>query len=43
MQTIIPDLTAIADGKGVQIPANVSLQWVEDAMGKPALKIQPTK
>src|SRR5260370_41707582 len=40
---ITPDLKAIADGKGAKIPANVSLKWVDDAKGKPALKIQPTQ
>lgn len=42
-KTITPDLKAIADGKGAKIPDNVSLKWVEDARGKPGLKIQPTK
>ena len=28
---------------GDEIPADVSLKWVEDAKGKPALKVQPTK
>jgi len=42
-KTITPDLKAIAEGKGAKIPADVSLKWVEDAKGKPALKIQPTK
>jgi hypothetical protein len=42
-KTITLDLKAIADGKGAKIPANVSLKWVDDAKGKPALKIQPTK
>jgi hypothetical protein len=42
-KNIAPDLNAIADGKGVKIPANVSIKWVEDANGKPALKVQPTK
>jgi hypothetical protein len=41
-KTITPDLKAIADGKGAKIPDNVSLKWVEDARGKPALKIQAT-
>ncbi len=40
---ITPDLKAIANGKGAKIPDNVSLMWVEDAKGKPALKIQSTK
>ncbi len=42
-KTITPDLKAIAEGKGATIPANVSLTWVADAKGKPALKVQPTK
>ncbi len=42
-QTIAPDLKAIAKGIGASIPANISLRWVEDAKGKPALKVQPTK
>jgi hypothetical protein len=42
-KTITPDLKAMADGKGAKIPASVSLKWVEDAKGKPALKIQTTK
>jgi hypothetical protein len=29
-KTITPDLKAIAEGKGANIPANVSLKWVED-------------
>ncbi len=41
-KTITPDLKAIADGKGAKIPDKVSLKWVEDARGKPALKIQST-
>jgi hypothetical protein len=36
-------LQAIAEGQGTQISANVSLMWVEDAKGKPALRLQPTK
>ena len=44
MQKIItPDLRAIAEGKGSEIPADINLTWVEDAKGKSALKIQPTK
>ncbi len=42
-KTITPNLKAIAGEKGANIPANVSLTWVEDAKGKPALKVQPTK
>lgn len=42
-KVITPDLKAIAEGKGATIPTDVRLQWVEDAKGTPALKIQPTK
>ncbi len=42
-KTITPDLKAIAEGKGAKIPTDVSLTWVEDAKGKPALQVQPTK
>ena len=42
-KTVTPDLRAIADGRGATIPADVSLKWVEDVKGKPALKVQPTK
>lgn len=41
--TITPDLKAIAKGKGAKIPATVSLEWVEDSKGQPALRVQPTK
>jgi hypothetical protein len=40
---IAPDLKIIAEGKGVKLPAEVSVQWVEDAKGKPALLVKPTK
>jgi hypothetical protein len=44
MQKIItPDLQAIAKGKGATIPSDISLAWVEDAKGMPALRIQPMK
>jgi hypothetical protein len=44
MQKIItPDLKAIAAGQRATIPADISLVWVEDAKGKPALHIQPKK
>jgi len=42
-QTIIPDLKAIAECKGATFPADIRLEWVEQAKGKPALRIQPTK
>lgn len=42
-KTITPDLKAVADGKGAKVPSGVSLKWVEDAKGKAALKVQPTK
>jgi hypothetical protein len=42
-QTVTPDLKAVADGRGAAVPAEVSVKWVEDAKGRPALKVQPTK
>lgn len=42
-KTLTPDLKAVAEGKGVKVPEGVSLKWVEDANGKPALRVQPTK
>jgi hypothetical protein len=42
-KSISPDLKAIADGNGAKIPASVSLKWVDNVKGKPALKVQPTK
>jgi hypothetical protein len=42
-KNIVPDLKSISAGKGAKIPANVSIQWVEDAKGKSALRVQPTK
>ena len=42
-KNIAPDLKTIAARKLAKIPANVNIQWVEDARGKPALKVQPTK
>jgi len=42
-KAIIPDLKALADGKGWTIPADATLKWVEDAKGKPALKVHSTK
>ncbi len=40
---ITPNLKAIVEPQGARFPANVSVQWVEDAKKKPALKVQPTK
>jgi hypothetical protein len=42
-KTVTPDLKALADGKGKTIPADATLKWVEDAKGKPALKVQSKK
>jgi hypothetical protein len=39
-KTIVPDLKALANGKGGTIPADATLKWVDDAKGKPALRIQ---
>jgi hypothetical protein len=40
---VTPDLKALADGKGGAIPADATLKWVENAKGKPALKVQSKK
>lgn len=42
-KTLTPDLKAVADGKGAKIPVGVSLKWVEDAKGRSALSVRPTK
>lgn len=42
-KTITPDLKALAEEKAAKVTAEVSLKWVENVKGKPALKIQPTK
>src|SRR5262245_54676050 len=42
-KTIMPDLKALAGGKGGTIPADATLRWVEDAKWKPALKVQSKK
>jgi hypothetical protein len=39
-KTVVPDLKALADGKGGTIPAEATLKWVENAKGKSALRIQ---
>src|SRR5262249_37328183 len=41
--TATPDWKALADGKGGAIPADATLKWVENAKGKPALKVQSKK
>jgi hypothetical protein len=40
---ITPDLKGVAEGKGAKTSPNLSLMWIDDVMGKPALKVQPTK
>jgi hypothetical protein len=40
---IIPDLKALAEGKGGTILVDATLKWVEDAKGKPAIRVQPNK
>ena len=40
---ITPDLRAIARGMGATISPGLSVKWVEDAKGRPALRAQPTK
>jgi len=42
-KNIAPNLQAIAERKGARIPADLSIQWVEDAKGKPALLVRPMK
>jgi RNA polymerase sigma factor (sigma-70 family) len=39
-KTVAPDLKALAGGRGGTVPAEVWLKWIEDANGKPALKVQ---
>ena len=39
----MPDLKALAGGKGGTIPADATLTWVADAKGRPALRVQSTK
>jgi hypothetical protein len=38
-----PDLKALAEGRGGTIPAEATLKWVEDAKGRPALRVQSKK
>src|SRR5262245_59170372 len=40
---VAPDLKALAGGTGGTIPADATLRWVEDAKGRPALKVQSKK
>jgi hypothetical protein len=40
---LMPDLKALADGKGGTVPADATLEWVKDAKGRAALKIQSKK
>jgi hypothetical protein len=42
-KNIAPDLKTIAEGKGVNIPTDVSINWVEDVKGKSALMVKPMK
>jgi hypothetical protein len=42
-KNIVPDLKTLAEGKGMKTPTDLSIQWVKDAKGKPALKVLPTK
>jgi hypothetical protein len=38
-KAILPNLKALAGGKGGTIPDGATLKWVEDAKGKPSLKV----
>jgi hypothetical protein len=42
-RTIMPDLKTLADGKGGTVPADATLKWVDNAKGKPALRVQSMK
>jgi hypothetical protein len=42
-KAVTPDLKALAEGKGGTIPAEATLKWVEDAKGRPALRVQSKK
>jgi len=42
-KAVAPDLKGLADGKGGTIPADATLTWVEDAKGRPALRVQSKK
>ena len=41
--SVAPELKTIAAGKGVKIPADIIINWVEDAKGKSAMMVKPTK
>ena len=40
---ITPDLKSIAVGRGAKTRTDLNIKWVEDAKGKSALLVQPTK
>ncbi len=40
---IMPDLKAVAAGVGAKSSPQVRLSWVDNAKGRPALRIEPTK
>ena len=42
-KNITCDLKAAAEGQGVKIPASLSVKWTEDASGRSALAVRPTK
>ena len=42
-KAVAPDLKALAEGKGATIPAEATLTWVENAKGRPALRVQSKK
>ena len=42
-KVITPDLHAISCGLGAAVPAGLIMTWVDDAKGRPALRLQPTK
>src|SRR5260370_28042491 len=39
-KAVAPDLRALAGRKGGTIPAEATVKWIEDAKGRPALRIQ---
>src|SRR5262249_12861633 len=41
--TIMPDLKALAGGRGGTVPADATLEWVTDAKGRPALNVKSKK
>jgi hypothetical protein len=42
-RAIAPDLKALANGKAGTIPADATVKWVENAKGRPALRVQSKK